>query len=262
MTLATPLTTLILIGLPVAIGAGLVRGFSGFGFSALTVAGVSLFMAPAPLVPAVLILEVVASLSVWRSAVRALDATWLRPLIVGNLFFVPLGVLMLAYLPGVMLRLVVGLALLLTALGLRARGDHRIDPTRSVKGATGALSGLLNGLAASGGVAAALMMTATNVPPLALRGTIITFLVFGCSYTLLWAGLISASAGAGFNLFGPDTLIWVAVLAPGMFLGMWIGRKAFVVANPRRFRQLVLNLLILMSGLGVARALFDLMQQG
>ena len=35
-----------------SLGAGAVRGFSGFGFSALTVAGISLFMAPAAVVPA------------------------------------------------------------------------------------------------------------------------------------------------------------------------------------------------------------------
>ena len=66
-------TGLTAVGLLASLGAGIVRGFSGFGFSALTVAGISLFMAPAAVVPAVLVLEILASISVWRSAVRDLD---------------------------------------------------------------------------------------------------------------------------------------------------------------------------------------------
>lgn len=258
MSAGATLTSLMLIGLPVALGAGIVRGFSGFGFSALTVAGVSLFMAPAPLIPAVLVLEIVASLVVWRSAVRDLNLAWLRTLIVGNAIFVPLGVLMLAQLPSVVLRLVVGLALLFTAAGLRLRSGQHIKPTKAVKMITGALSGFLNGLAASGGVAAALMMAAANVPAVALRGTIIIFLIFGSSYTLLWASIMSAGDGSSVNVFSFDTLRWIMVLAPGLFIGIWLGGRAFASSNPARFRQMMLDLLIVISGLGVLRALYDL----
>lgn len=258
MVVAGDFTSLLLIGLPVALGAGVVRGFSGFGFSALTVAGVSLFMAPAPLIPAVLLLEIVASLVVWRSAVRDLDAAWLRTLIIGNAICIPLGVFLLSQLPSVVLRLVVGLSLLLTAVGLRLRSGQHMQPTRGVKMATGALSGFLNGLAASGGVAAALMMAAANVAPVALRGTIITFLIFGSGYTLLWASIVLAGAGSSVNVFSFDTLRWIVVLAPGLFVGIWLGGKAFATSNPGRFRQLMLDLLILISGLGVLRALYEL----
>jgi len=42
--------------------AGYVRGYGGFGFSMITVATLSLFRAPAQVVPVVLLLEVAASL--------------------------------------------------------------------------------------------------------------------------------------------------------------------------------------------------------
>lgn len=66
------LSSLTWVGLLISIGAGVVRGFSGFGFSALTVAGISLVMSPSTIVPAVLMLEILASLSVWRAAIRDL----------------------------------------------------------------------------------------------------------------------------------------------------------------------------------------------
>jgi uncharacterized membrane protein YfcA len=250
--------SLTLMGLLISLMAGVVRGFAGFGFSALAVAGLALFVAPAAVVPAALVLEVIASLAVWKSAVRDLDRDWLMPLIAGNAICIPFGVYLLAHLDPVVLRLTLGLALLMTALGLRWRGAHPIHTTRNIQGATGALSGFLNGLAASGGVAAALMMAACHVPPRALRGTIVMFLIFGASYTLLWVALFSKGGDSGVDLISTDTLHWILVLTPGLLVGMWLGNKAFVRANPARFRQLVLDLLTLISGLSVARALFEL----
>lgn len=244
------------VGLLVSLGAGLVRGFSGFGFSALTVAGVSLFMAPAAVVPAVLMLEILASFSVWRSAVSDVDLGWLKPLVLGNILLVPVGVYLLANLDPVLMRLVVGTALLLTAGGLRWRDGVPLKTTRLAQSSTGALSGFLNGLAASGGVAAALTMAACHVPARALRGTMIVFLVFGSAYTLLWAGVFSLM-GTGVDVFSRDTLRWILVLAPGMLLGIQLGRKAFARSDPASFRLWVLNLLIVICALSVARALTE-----
>jgi uncharacterized membrane protein YfcA len=54
----------------VVFAAGVVCGISGFGFSAVCVAGLSMFVAPSQVVPAIFILEVVASISMLRGAVR------------------------------------------------------------------------------------------------------------------------------------------------------------------------------------------------
>lgn len=250
-------TDLTWVGLVASLLAGVVRGFSGFGFSALTVAGVSLFMAPASVVPAVLVLEILASISVWRSAVRDLDTVWLKSLLIGNAILVPVGVYLLAHLDPLALRLVVGSALLLTAVCLRWRGGTPLRTSQAVQTATGVLSGFLNGLAASGGVAAALVMAACHAPALAMRGTLIAYVTFASGYTLLWASVFSQGADSGIKVFVGETLHWILVLAPGMLLGMRLGRKAFALSNPESFRLLVLNLLIVISGLGVARALFE-----
>ena len=250
-------TDLTWVGLVASLVAGVVRGFSGFGFSALTVAGVSLFMAPASVVPAVLVLEILASISVWRSAVRDLDTVWLKSLVIGNAILVPFGVYLLAHLDPLALRLVVGSALLLTAVCLRWRGGTPLRTSPAVQAATGVLSGFLNGLAASGGVAAALVMAACHAPALAMRGTLIAYVTFASGYTLLWASVFSQGADSGIKVFSGETLHWILVLAPGMLLGMRLGRKAFARSNPEGFRLLVLNLLIVISGLGVARALFE-----
>lgn len=92
MTLLLPGPLPVLLGgLLVVLAAGIVRGFAGFGFAALAVAGLSLFVAPATVVPALLALEVLASVSLLRRAVRDADRGWLGWLLLGNAVCIPLG---------------------------------------------------------------------------------------------------------------------------------------------------------------------------
>ena len=59
---------LLLAALLIVLAAGMVRGFAGFGFSALCVAGLSLFAPPAQVVPPIFVLEVLASAVAARRA--------------------------------------------------------------------------------------------------------------------------------------------------------------------------------------------------
>lgn len=255
--LSWPLPVL-LAGLLVSLGAGVVRGFAGFGYAALTVAGLAVFVAPSTIVPAVLALEVVASVSMWRSAMREADRHWLGWLLACNLVFMPVGIALLAVLPETPLRLVVGCVLLITAVGLRFAGKHHFAPTAGLRATAGVASGLLNGITASGGVAAAMLMAASRLPAATLRATMVSFLLFAGAYGLLCAALVPS--GKGTNLLSTDTLRWALLLAPTMLAGIWIGKHSFANADPAGYRHHVLTLLIVISALGVLRAGFDLLR--
>jgi uncharacterized membrane protein YfcA len=254
--LSWPLPVLV-AGLLVSLGAGVVRGFAGFGYSALTVAGLSVFVAPAAVVPAVLALEVLASISMLRSATQAADQAWLRWLLIGNLVFIPVGIVMLTVLPETLLRLLVGGVLLASAVGLKLAAGHTFAPTPALRITAGVASGLLNGVAASGGVAAAMLMAASRLAPAVLRATMISFLLYAGAYALLCAALVPHGTG-GTPLFTADTLRWALLLAPTMLGGIWIGRHAFTAADPARYRRHVLDLLLVISALGVLRATLEL----
>src|SRR6266568_3013372 len=86
----------VLYAMGVALFAGFVRGFSGFGLSALIVAGISLLRSVWPHVS-------------WR---------WIWPLLAGYAISVPLGVWCLAILPELPLRLAVSTIILAMALTL------------------------------------------------------------------------------------------------------------------------------------------------
>ncbi len=247
----------------VSLGAGVVRGFAGFGYAALTVAGLSLFVVPSSVVPAVLGLEVVGSFSLWRRALPQVDHGWLRALLLGNLVFIPVGIAILALVPPTELRLLVAGTLFTAAVALRVAGSLSLPASAPIMAITGVASGLMNGVAASGGVAAALLMTAARVPALALRATIICFLLLAGAYTRLCAAVVPLWLGvdgqAGMGLLSRATVGWMLLLAPTMLAGIWLGGHSFARSNPGGYRQQVLLLLIVISGLGVLRAVLGLM---
>ena len=60
----------IAVALAVIFLAAIVRGYSGFGFSLLTITALSLLMAPAQVIPAIFLLEIAASLHLLPSIGR------------------------------------------------------------------------------------------------------------------------------------------------------------------------------------------------
>lgn len=240
----------------VVFAAGIVRGFAGFGFSAITVAGMSLVVSPALVVPAIFMLEILASLSQLRGIARDVDMPWLGWLMLGNLLFIPLGVALLAWLPETPLRLLIGALLMAAALLLRAGTRATLVPTRAVRFAAGLASGFINGVAAIGGIAIAVLLSTTAMAPAALRATMIALLLFSDVVSLASAALMPAAAHAasGHHLLGAGTLKWALWLAPAMLAGIWWGQRSFKGVSPAQFRRHVLNLLVALAAVSVARS--------
>jgi len=250
---------LLAYSLCVVFAAGIVRGFAGFGFSAITVAGMSLVVSPALVVPAIFMLEILASLSQLRGIARDVDMPWLSWLMVGNLICIPLGVALLAWLPETPLRLLIGALLMAAALLLRGGAHFTLVPTRGVRLAAGLASGFINGVAAIGGIAIAVLLSTAKMAPSTLRATLIVLLLFSDVVSLIAAALMPSSAHASGNLLGPATLKWALWLAPAMLAGIWWGQRSFKGVSPEQFRKHVLNLLIALATVSVLRSLFSLL---
>ena len=259
MWFSAPLPPLLMAaGLAVVFGAGIVRGFAGFGFSALSVAGLALLVSPARVVPAIFVLEVLASLSLLRGAARDIDWHWLGWLIAGNVLCLPLGILLLAWLPEAPLRLLIGALLRFAAGLLRSGFSLALTPRAGVRLAVGMVSGFVNGVAAIGGIAVAVMLGSSQVAPAVMRATLIALFLFTDLYALAWSALVSIGTEAPTPLLGADTLRWALWLAPAMLAGIWVGQRSFAGVSPAQFRRHVLNLLMLIAAISVLRALVDL----
>jgi uncharacterized membrane protein YfcA len=246
---------LLLVALLIVLAAGMVRGFAGFGFSALCVAGLSLFAPPAQVVPPIFVLEVLASLTLLRAALRDVDWPWLSWLALGNALCIPLGIALLAWLDELPLRLLIGVLLLGAALLLRSGWQLALTPTRGTRLATGLVSGFVNGVAAIGGIAVAVMLSTTQMAPAAMRATLVLMFLLTDLYALAWASVFSTGGQQATALVGLDTLRWALWLGPAMLVGIWIGNRAFQGISPEHFRRWVINLLIVIALLSVLRAL-------
>jgi uncharacterized membrane protein YfcA len=259
MLLTAPLPPILLAAsLVIVLAAGVVRGFAGFGFSALCVAGLSLLVSPAKVVPAIFVLEVLASISLLRGAARDIDWRWLSWLVVGNALFIPLGIALLAWVSETPLRLLIGALLLIAAVLLRSGFSLSLAPTRGVRLGVGLVSGFVNGVAAIGGIAVAVLLSTAQMAPAAMRATLIALFLFTDLYALAWAGIVSAHSETGSALLDGDTLRWALWMAPAMLAGIWLGQRSFAGVSALQFRRHVLNLLILIASVSVVRALAGL----
>ena len=233
--------------LAAVLGAGVVRGYTGFGFSALVMLSVSLVVAPARLLPVVLLLEIAASAWMIPRVLAAVDWRRLSLLLAGMAVSTPLGVHLLATLPEDVTRLVVSAIVLATslaiALGLTVpdRGGHVLPV------GTGLVAGGANGAAGVGGLIVVTMFMSTRAAVVTTRATLVT-LVFATDVLAVgaaaWEGLVDAA-----------TLVAWGVLALPLVAGVTIGGRLFLGTTPERFRRVVLGILVVLSLAGIARAL-------
>jgi uncharacterized membrane protein YfcA len=234
-------------GAGVALFAGIVRGFAGFGLSAFIVAGMSLALSPQQIVPAAMMLEILASLSLLRSVWRDVAWHWIGPLLAGYAVAVPLGVWCLAVLPEAPLRAAVSVVIFAAAL-MMLRGWHpQWRDTIALRLGTGVGSGFLSGLSSIGGMFAATILFTTSLPAARFRATLIILFFLSAWYGLTWAGLQGLVTG--------DTTLWAAWLLAPMLIGIAIGHHFFARSAEAQFRRKVLTVLAAVAALGFLRAL-------
>jgi uncharacterized protein len=237
-------------GAVVAMFAGIVRGFAGFGLSAFVVAGMSLLISPQRIVPAAMILEILASVSLLRSVWPQISWHWVRPLIAGYLVAVPLGVYCLSIVPELPLRILVSTIIIIAAMTLLCGFRPHWRDTIGLRLGTGLLAGFASGLSAVGGMIAATMLFTTSLSASQLRATLIGLFFMSSSYGLFWTYRN--------GLFTPAIPLWAAWLVVPMLLGIGIGRHGFRRVSEAHFRRVVLMLLAFVAALGLGRALLSL----
>jgi uncharacterized protein len=247
--------SLLVWGLTVGVFAGWVRGFAGFGFSAICVSGLVWFASPETIVPVVFTLEILATLFVWRGALLNFDKSWLKSCILAGLVTTPLGATALLLLPEAVLKLTVSIILFVGALGVRFSIQVHWPDKGMTRLACGGLMGVFNGISASGGVVGAMIMSASGVQPKALRATMAFMLFFSGLYTLFCLSVINAVSGHQSSVWSSTSWVWLAVLGLGMMLGLHLGGKKFKKTLSNDYRTFVLNLIMIISGIGIIRSL-------
>lgn len=235
------------------LGAGVVRGYAGFGFSAMVVGTLAIVISPARVVPVMYLMEIAASLSLLPAIRRHIDWSWLTPLAIANIITTPIGVWMLTRFNEETLRLMVALSLLILSVILLT-GWSRSDNARPVGGSlrwtTGGVSGVMSGIAAVGGLAVAAMFLLTGVAAAQLRATMIALLFV----MDVWALGLSYAGG----IVHWQTVTLACLLAPAMIAGIHVGHRLYNRDMTRevgqgKFRQRVSLLLFTLALAGLIR---------
>jgi len=240
------LLTLLASALAIAL-AGVVRGLTGFGFSALAVSSLSLWLPPAQVVPPVLLLEVLASFWLLPSVWRDIHWNWMAWLVAGNVVGIPLGVLLLADGDANLVKAAIAALVLVFAIALARRWRPPWHDGRATRLATGLVSGLCNGLAAIGGLAAVVMLLSSAVAVASTRATLIGLFVF--------IDLYSLAVASGHGLVGSTMLVTTAWLLLPMLAGVAVGSRWYARVDEQRFRRVVVFTLIALASLGLAAAI-------
>jgi uncharacterized protein len=227
-----------------------VRGYSGFGMGLMITPLLSLVLAPLDAVVIVLIFGVTVALRQLPGLWSHIDWRGLRLLLPVALLTTPIGTWLLGLASPGVLRLGLSVTVLAVAvlflLGLRLTGT----PARSTVVLTGALAGVMNGVAAlSGPPLVFLYLTRTDSLSVG-RATIIAFF-----FVTDAAALAFAAAG---GLVQTDTAVMALLLVPFLLIGVFFGERAFRGTSPEHFRKVVLWLLIATGLTGAVRALWPM----
>ena len=225
--------------------AAFVRGYSGFGYSAMVIAASSLVTNPLNFVAVVVILETAMSLQAAKGA--GPDVDWRRVgfLMVGAAVGLPLGLWVLTGVDEDTARAVIsGYVLVMCGVllvGWRLRAE--------VRGAGNVVAGLVSGLANApgmGGLPIAAFFAAQPMQAAVFRATLIAYFPLLDLYSAplyWWAGLVTW-----------DTL-WAALIAlPLTFLGNWLGGRHFLRTDPQDFRRFAILLLAGLAVLGLIKS--------
>lgn len=221
--------------------AGLVRGYSGFGFAMILALGLLSVRSPADVIPVVLLLDLLCSAGLWPRALRDAHGPLTMRLVAGMGLAVPLGVAMWAWLPGEWLApLIASLCLIGGVLVLRQPPTLTVLRNTALRAAfwAGLGSGLATTLASAGGPPLMLYLLRCGLSASALRATAILFFAASSGTALAAMGLS--------GLVGPTHLHLAATLLlpalVGNLLGQWLHARWEVCSLHRLVGALLVGL--------------------
>ena len=219
--------------------AAVIRGYSGFGFSALTVTSLSLILPPAEVVPTAFLLEIAASMFMLPMVWRSIDWQKLNWLVLGIFAGTPAGLLFLAEVPQDPVRFTISGLVLVACFLLWKNVRIRSEGGRKRLLVVGGFSGLVNGAAGIGGLPIVLFLLSGSIRAEVLRATIVAFLF--CSD--IYATFLSGSQ----HLLSNELLVRSVLFLFPLVVGVTLGHRGFVKSSPESFRNFAIGLLILLS---------------
>lgn len=216
---------------------GVTQTVAGFGFMLCAITLSSLVMPVAEVVPLALPLSLMSAsyvaLQQRRVVARRLLWRQVLPVMAAGAAF---GFVVAGELPATTLRRVLGAVVLLAvALGLARRGRAPAPWPMSARVAAVATAGVVQGMFGTGGPVLVLALERANLSAAAFRATLVT----------VWATLngVLVLAMVAQGRYDGATALRVALAAPAVWAGVWLGERLHARLSPERFRMGVYGVL-------------------
>ena len=227
--------------------AGFARGYGGFGFSAITVAGAGFFLPLTVVVPLAILLEIAASVQMAPSVFAHVDWKRMPGLLVGGIVGNPLGIAALQHASSQSVSLFVYGFILLAALVLLLWRTPAFSIGNIGWFVTGLAAGAINGASALSGLFIVIVLTLSATDPSRMRATLIAYFFvsdFYAAIVMAWRGMI-----------GLETVALALLMLPVVGIAVVLGSRRFAGASEAEFRRAVLVLLLLLGGTGLIRVM-------
>lgn len=219
-----------------ALLAGCVRGFAGFGLSAVAMACLVLILPPVELIPILYVLEGAASFAMFRGGIRDADMRHVWPLAIGSFIGVPIGLMATTTVSPDISKLIAVLVILILTMLQFFRSMPAALTSNSGRYVIGTIAGIVTGLASVGGMVVALYVLASRAPATQMRAALTMFLFIGM-FTSLGHMLL-------YGVMTETALIRGAILIPIALAGVFLGTWAFKPAWRIHYRRFCLSLLV------------------
>jgi uncharacterized membrane protein YfcA len=230
----------------VALIAGIIRGFTGFGGPAFILAILTLFYPPASIVSKILIADFLSNIYLFHSSFKSIDWRSTAFLAVPSVLFIPLGQWLLIEIDPVQMKLIISIIIsgicVLLLLGFR----YKTMPGFYSLIAVGILAGIVFG----GTYIALITVCFVLLGPYeksAGRNLIISWAFF----TVIGFAVISVAMGT-------VTMIDFTTALPGAasyLVGTWLGSRFFSNASEKLFRRGAIGCLLAIALMNLSQSI-------
>jgi len=230
--------------------ASIIRGFNGFGFSAVCISGLSFILPTIEIVPIILILEVLVSIFMIPYIWNRINWKFVFQILIGIIIGSPIGLYLLKFLSTDITHLSICLIIIFFSVLLMKGYSNQKLNINTVKIFTGIVSGTINGLTTLGGMPVALLLLITSIQPAVIRGSLAALFFL----TDIYAFMLSFFGGI-VDLTTIYRTIPLVIILP---LGVAIGNKFFVRSREETYRKVVFYFLIVISIFGIIKVISNI----
>ncbi|MEM7473096.1 MAG: sulfite exporter TauE/SafE family protein [Pseudomonadota bacterium] len=243
LTNLTQTEVLILSG--IVFVAAMVRGFSGFGLSAVVMATAVFILPPLALIPMLWFLEMAGSLAMFKGGIQDADKAAAKGLIIGSALGLPVGLLTTMQLATQTSKALALSILIVLAISQLAKVRLPFLATTLGTYGTGFGAGVVTGFAGAGGMLIALYTLARDLPARTMRGTL--------SVYLLGAGLLGLITHLTIGTMDQTAIARGLFFIIPTLLGLYAGRALFLPRLEPYYKPFCLTLLLGLASLGLIR---------